>query len=633
MKKAILITFVISLVAAYFGMRFGALVAMQTKFFYGLLFAYEQIIPELLSSPILFDTSPFALSGASIGFLTIWMAFGICLSRPKSFRHGEEHGSAKWGSITQGKAFMDTKNADNNVLLTQHYGLRIHRKKFDLQHDRNLNVLVVGGSGSGKTRYVVKPNLLQLNSSYVVFDPKGTGLLETGHLFAKEGYNIRSINTRNFSQSNKYNPLHYVQTDAQILSFTTCLMNNTEGKKNSTGDPFWDKAERLLYHSLIAFLRDWMPEEDYNLPSLVYLLSLAQVKEEDEDFKSPLDLLFQQIETGKRYVMTSTKENEDTYDEKHRGLRPSSCCESWSWQPSLLVNNRTGVKPGEIGGLRPDQDFALAKYKEFKTGAGKTLKSIIISCLARLEALDISELQEMLGGSDELYLDHLGDADQKTILYVITSDTDRTFSFITAILVWQAVNILCDRALDIYNGRLPQPVQFILDEFANIGTLPDIDRTIAVARSRNIFIMILLQSLSQLSARYDEATSKVIQDCCDTLLFLGGKSNETNKALSDAMGQQTIDQLTFNQSYGKQSSHTKNFQRQSRALMDAAEVGRLPRDQALVLIAGTDPLKDKKYPLERHKRYRFIDPGHKGAVYDCPFDFNQYRKEANKEGD
>ena len=629
-KKTFPIVFITSLLVAYLGMRYASLVATQTTLLDGVIFANEQIVKDLLVNPISFVTSPSALMGAAIGFLGTWIVLGFYLLQPKNFRHGEEHGSAKWGSVAQGRAFMDTKDADNNVLLTQNYGLRLKRKKFDLEHDRNLNVLVVGGSGSGKTRYVVKPNLLQLNSSYVVFDPKGTALMETGHLFKLSGYNIRSINTRNFTQSNRYNPLHYVRTDAQILSFTTCLMSNTEGKKNTTGDPFWDKAERLLYHSLIAFLRDWMPEEDYNLPSLVYLLSLAQVKEEDEDFKSPLDLLFEQIETGRRYVLGKAEKTDSDYDEKHRGLRPSSSQGSWSWQPSLLVHNRTKVRPADIGGLRPDQDFALAKYKEFKTGAGKTLKSIIISCLARLEALDSSELKEMLGGEDELHLDRLGDADQKTILYVITSDTDKTFAFITAILIWQTVNVLCDRALDVYNGSLPQPVQFILDEFANIGTLPDIDRTIAVARSRNISIMILLQSLSQLKARYDDATSKVIQDCCDTLLFLGGKSNETNKALSDAMGQQTIDQLTFNRSYGDKASHTKNFQRQSRALMDAAEIAKLPRDQALVLIAGTDPLRDKKYPLERHRRYRYIDPGHKGAVYDLPFEFSQYRKEVGE---
>lgn len=631
--KSAWVTFALSAVFFILGNRYIEQVAASRRpLFENFIDGLTSLFPAMIENPFHISFETEAMIGGMAFFFIVWLVWLQYLSFIGNYRDGEESGSATWGDEKDGVKYKDTDAEDNNLLFTDKYGLALGRKKFNLELDRNLNVMVIGGSGSGKTRNYVKPNLMQLNSSYFVTDPKGTLLPEMGYLFRDNGYKIKSFNTINFDQSMHWNPLKYVQTDADILSFVNCLIANTSGD-GASGDPFWENAERLLYTALIALLRDWFPKEDYSLSGLLTLLSMAEAREEDESFKSPLDLLFLQIEEGRKYSERKGKtpqpfNDEDPYAvERERGLAVKAATE-WSWEPSRFKRNSDGVEPSESGGLTSDDDFALDNYNAFKVAAGKTLKSIIISCNVRVKPLAIREVRELLK-YDEMELDTLGDPGQKTIIFGILSDTDKTFSFLFAILMWQTIDQLCRKALTDYGGRLPTPVNFIFDEFANIGTIPDIEEKIAVVRSRNIGLSLILQSVAQLESRY-EKTAKTLIDCCDTTLFLGGKSNSTNKEIAEMIGKETISQVTYNQTQGQNASATKNLQIQGRDLIDAAEIGKMSRRKAIVLIAGTNPLMDFKYQPDKHKRYKYIDPGHKGALYDENFDFVVYRKEQAK---
>lgn len=544
----------------------------------------------------------------------IWIAYAHYLMNAGEHRAGEEHGSSRWATKQETTAFSDPRDPDNNIILTRKCRLAMAKKRFDIKTDRNKNVLVIGGSGSGKTRFFVKPNLMQLNASYFVTDPKGTLIGDMGHLFVEAGYRIRTFDTIDFSRSNHYNPLRYIHSEADILTFVECLIKNTTGDKGQAADPFWENAERLLYTALVAYLIYHCPEEDRNIPGLLTLLGLAEAHEEDERYKSPLDMLFDELETGQRLVPGGTS---SAFDAESRDFQ----------------NGRDGFSWVSIGpATTPESDFALSNYKAFKTAAGKTLKSIIISCNVRLKPLSIKEVKELLS-YDEMQLDCLGDESVRTVVFASMSDTNSTFDFIFAMLMWQTMDVLCNTALLRYGGSLPTPVHFILDEFANIGTVPDFERTIAVVRSRNISCSIILQSLSQLKAAYDDS-AQTITDCCDTMLFLGGKSSETNREISEAIGKQTLATLSVNDSRGSNSSTTRNYAKGERDLMQASEVGRLPRDEAIVMISGTFPMRDKKYVLEEHPRYASINPSHSGSKYDDPFDFKQYaRAEAKEVGD
>ena len=552
-------------------------------------------------------------AGICVGVLlvcAVWIAWSYRLTA-KGTRNGEEHGSARWATRAEMRAFGDAKAPDNNIILTKGARLALDRGRFDLKTDRNHNVVVVGGSGSGKTRYYVKPNLMQLNSSYFVTDPKGTLIGEMGHMFAEAGYEIRSFNTIDFAESNRYNPLRYVRSETDVLTFVECLIKNTTGDKDHAGDPFWENAERLLYTALVSYLLAHCPEEDRNLPGLLVLLGLAEAKEEDESYMSPLDVLFAELETGMRFVRTGEPAEADL---ESRAFSNGGGGFSW-------------VRTGEP--TLPEADFSLSNYKAFKTAAGKTLKSIIISCNVRLKPLSIKEVSKLLE-RDEMGLDELGEEGKRTVVFASMPDTNSTFDFLFAILMWQTLDVLCNVALRRHAGHLPTHVHFILDEFANIGHVPDFERTIAVVRSRNISCSIILQSLAQLKSRYKD-DAQTIQDCCDTTLFLGGKSGETNKEISEAVGKQTVSTITFNDSRGSNSSRTRNYNRQERDLIQPSEVGRLPRDEAIVLITGAFPFKDKKYPLERHPRYRHIDPGRPGARHAERFGFASYRTRQKEE--
>lgn len=632
-RSSALGTAILSIVAFYLGDRIGAYIVFGLDMQLG-----NQVmrgLQALIANPLYLDLNMMPLLYGLILCAVVWLVWLRYVVFVGNYRTGEESGSAQWGSEKQGLAFKDQFDSANNLIFTKKYGLAIKKKKFDLETDRNLNVMVVGGSGSGKTRNYVKPNLMQLNANYFVTDPKGTLIGESGWLFTDNGYKVKSFNTIDFSKSQHYNPLAYVKTDADILSFVNCFIMNTNDPKKSGGDAFWENAERQLYTALIALLRDWFPKRDYSLDGLLTLLSLAEASENDEKYESPLDLLFKEIETGKAY-----RKNPAYYAKQRQkrqqaaknavlqrgvvGLQSEADVDEpeYTYQSSMM-KRADGVRPAERGGLSANEDFALSNYKKFKTAAGKTLKSILISCNVRLASCEISDVRELLR-YDEMELDRLGDEDSKMVIFAILSDTDKTFSFLHAIMMWQAIDILCRRANIKYDGKLPRMVNFIFDEFANIGKLPDIEQTIAVTRSRNIAISIILQSMAQLDARYDK-DAKTIIDCCDTTLFLGGKSNSTNKEIAEMIGDETIHQTTFGESHGQSPSGSKNMQIQGRKLIDPAEIGKMSRKDAILLIAGTDPLKDEKYPVESHPNYIYLDPGsNKRCLHDKPFDFKKY---------
>ena len=447
--------------------------------------------------------------------------------------------------------------------------------------------MVIGGSGSGKTRTYVEPNLMQMNASYLVTDPKGTTVRRLGAMLAAHGYDVRTLNTVDFSLSMRYNPLAYVRTQQDVLELVECLIVNTTPKGKSANDPFWENSERLLYCALIGYLTYHCPPEDRTLPGLMTLLSLAEARDEDESFMSPLDVLFRELETGCRCVAAPGAAGGD-------GRSMGGARESVRWVP--------WCDPAT-----PDSDYALGRYRAFKAAAGKTLKSIIISCNARLSALASEELKGILS-ADDMRLDTLGDPGQRAAIFATTSDTNATYSFLLAILMWQAGNVLCERALTAYGGELPTPVHLVLDEFANIGRLPDFERTIAVVRSRNIGVSVVLQSLAQLKSAYGD-DAETILDCCDTTLFLGGKSGSTNKGISEAVGKETVSTRTHNETRGASPSSSSNYQTTERDLIQAAEVGRLDRRRAIVLIAGADPVCDLKYAPERHPRHGELGQG------------------------
>lgn len=559
-------------------------------------------------------TAPIAICAGLLLVCAVWLAYARYLVNSGDRRAGEEHGSARWATRKEMKMFEDASDTDNNIILTRNCQVALAPREFSQKTDRNRNVEIIGGSGSGKTRYHVKPELMQMNASYFVTDPKGTLIGDMGHMFADAGYEIRQFSTIDFAQSNRYNPIEYVRTQADILTFVECLIRNTTGDKDHTGDPFWENAERLLYTALIAYLIDHCPKENRNIPGLLTLLALAEAREEDESYLSPLDMLFDEIETGRRYVNVSGTE---PFDRERRTFDGGGGSYRW-------------ISTGDP--IAPDDDFGLSNYRAFKTAAGKTLKSIIISCNVRLKPLSIKEVRELLA-FDEMDLDHLGDENRRYVVFASMSDTNSTFDFLFAILMWQTLDVLCSTALRRYGGQLPTHVTFIFDEFANAGHIPDFDKTIAVVRSRNISCEVILQSSGQLAASYDKEKAQVIRDNCDITLFLGGKSTETDEEISKAIGKQTLSTLTVNDTRGSHSSSTRNYNTAERDLMQASEVGRLPRDEAIVLIAGANPVRDRKYRLEDHPRYESVDPGHPGARYGQRFDFGDYRNTGKGGGD
>ena len=607
-------TLVIATVFFYLGDRYAeTLVTYPGQIFDHLSDAFLSMWQTIKDAPFALDMTSNSLLFGGACFLIIWMIWLRYVAFIGNYRSGEESGSARWGTLKEGKKFKDLQTEDNNLLFTKNFGLALHRPKFDPEYDRNLNVLVVGGSGSGKTFNYVTPNICQLNTSYFVADPKGTLLKDAGYLFTDNGYKLKSFNTINLDESMHYNPLKYVKTDTDILSFVNCFIMNTNPEGKSSGDPFWENAEKMLYTALIALLRDWFPANDYNMSSLLTLLSLAEARENDENFKSALDLMFLQIEEGKKY-----KQNDGSSPDAagnaglSRSFGTKQADNGWSWVPSKFKRNSDGVKPADCGGLSADEDFALMNYKNFKVAAGKTLKSILISCGARLAPFDIKELRDLME-YDELELDTLGD--QKTALFVILSDTDSTFNFVAALMYSQLFNLLCDKADDFYGGRLPVHVRLILDEFANIGQIPNFDKLIATIRSREISASIILQSQSQLKTIYKDAADTIVGNC-DSTLFLGGKEKSTLKEISELLGKETIDLYNQSENRGSQVSHGLSYQKLGKELMTQDELAVMDGGKCIFMLRGVRPFLSDKYDLTRHPNYRYTADADPKNVFD-----------------
>ena len=562
---------------------------------------------SMAQSGTLLSLEPLPLAIGAACACAVWLVWVRWWERRGRYRKGEEHGSARWATQKEMEAFSDRKDADNNILLTEHAKIRLIDKSHDQRTETNNNVLVIGGPGTGKTRYFVKPNLMQLNANYFITDPKGTLIHDMGWVLEDAGYEIRTFDTIDFDRSLHFNPIEYIKGEADTLRFVECLIRNTTGDDQHSGDPFWENAEKLLYTALISYLLLHCPEEDRSVPGLLSLLALADAREDDEDYMSPLDMLFHEIETGERLMRVAESSG---YDISSREFQPASSGYAW-----VKV-----AKP-----VRPEDDFALASYKQFKVAAGKTLKSIMVSCNVRMKPFDIAEMKELLA-YDEMALDHLGDARAKVAVFCSMSDTDSTFDFVFALLMQQALDTLCEAALSRFSGALPRCVHFVFDEFANIGTIPDFERMITVTRSRNIAVSMICQSLSQLDENYGENNAATIMNACDTLLYLGGKSADTNQKIADMIGKQTVANVSVNDSRGANPTYTHNYGLIERDLMQASEVSRMPRNQALVLINGAQAYLDKKYPLDAHPRRESLEAASKRGA----FDFKRYR--ARREG-
>jgi len=501
----------------------------------------------------------------------LWLAVYLKGKNAKKYRHGMEYGSARWGTPKDIEPFMAPKFADN-IILTKTERLMMSNRPPDPKNARNKNVLVVGGSGSGKTRFWLKPNLLQCHSSYVVTDPKGSIVVECGNALLKNGYKLKILNTINFKKSMHYNPFAYVHSEKDILKLVTTLMTNTKGE-GSGGDPFWEKSERLLLTALIAYLHYEAPVEEQNFATLLEMLNTMQVLEDDEEYQNPVDLLFEELAKKK----------------------PNS--------------------------------FAGRQYKLYKLAAGKTAKSILISCGARLAPFDIQELRD-LTMYDELALDTLGD--KKTALFLIMSDTDSTFNFLISMVYTQLFNLLCDKADDVYGGKLPIHVRCLIDECANIGQIPNLEKLVATIRSREISACLVLQARSQLKAIYKDNADTIVGNM-DSQIFLGGSEPTTLKDLSEMLGKETIDAFNTSDTRGNSPSYGTTFQKMGHELLSRDELAVLDGGKCILQLRGVRPFLSDKYDLTQHPNYKLT------SDYDPKntFDIEKYlnRKEKIHPGD
>ena len=514
------------------------------------------------------------VAGAALVRLAVYLK----AKNAKKYRRGVEYGSARWGRPEDIAPYIDPV-PDWNIPLTRTESLTMTSRPKDPKTARNKNILVIGGSGSGKTRFFVKPSLLQMHSSYVVTDPKGQLLRETGKLLAHGGpkrdengkpvrdkrgkvvyepYRIKVLNTINFSKSMKYNPLAYVRSEKDILKLVNVTIANTKGDGEKSSEDFWVKAERLLYCALIGYIWYEAEPEERNFITLLYLLNACEAREDDETYKSPVDILFDDL------------------------------------------------------AKKQPEHFAVKQYVKFKMAAGKTLKSILVSCGARLAPFDIKELRDIMT-EDELELDTMGD--RKTALFLIMSDTDTTFNFVIAMLQSQLFNLLCDKADDFYNGRLPVHVRCLLDEFANIGQIPNFDKLIATIRSREISASIILQSQSQLKTIYKDAADTIVGNC-DSTLFLGGKEKGTLKEISELLGKETIDSLSQSENRGAQTSHGLSYQKLGKELMTQDDIAVMDGGKCILQLRGVRPFFSDKFDITKHPRYQYLSDADKRNVFD-----------------
>ena len=475
----------------------------------------------------------------------------------KKYRKGMEYGSARWGNAEDIKPYTDPV-FENNIPLTQTERLTMNSRPKQPKYARNKNILVIGGSGSGKTRFFVKPSLMQMHSSYVVTDPKGTVLIECGKLLQRGGYRIKVLNTINFKKSMRYNPFAYLRSEKDILKLVNTIIANTKGDGEKSGEDFWVKAEKLYYTALIGYIWYEAPEDEKNFTTLLEMINASEAREDDEDFQNPVDLMFERLEEK---------------DPEH---------------------------------------FAVKQYKKYKLAAGKTAKSILISCGARLAPFDIKELRELME-TDEMELDTIGD--RKTALFVIISDTDDTFNFVVSILYTQLFNLLCDKADDEYGGRLPVHVRCLLDEFANIGQIPKFEKLIATIRSREISASIILQSQSQLKAIYKDNADTIVGNC-DTTLFLGGKEKTTLKEISEILGKETIDSFNTSETRGRELSHGLNYQKLGKQLMTEDEIAVMDGGKCILQLRGVRPFFSDKFDITKHPKYKYLSDADPKNAFD-----------------
>ena len=513
-----------------------------------------------------------------LGAVLVRLAVYVKGKNAKKYRKGIEYGSARWGTAADIAPYIDPV-PDWNIPLTRTEGLTMTSRPKQPKYARNKNILVIGGSGSGKTRFFVKPSIMQMHSSYVITDPKGQLLKETGKMLLHgapkldengkpvrdsrgkviyEPYRIKVLNTINFSKSMKYNPLAYVRSEKDILKLVNVIIANTKGDGEKSSEDFWVKAERLLYCALIGYIWYEAEPEERNFITLLDLLNACEAREDDETYKSPVDILFDDL------------------------------------------------------AKKQPEHFAVKQYVKFKMAAGKTLKSILVSCGARLAPFDIKELRDIMT-EDELELDTMGD--RKTALFLIMSDTDTTFNFVIAMLQSQLFNLLCDKADDFYNGRLPVHVRCLLDEFANIGQIPNFDKLIATIRSREISASIILQSQSQLKTIYKDAADTIVGNC-DVTLFLGGKEKSTLKEISELLGKETIDSLSQSENRGAQTSHGLSYQKLGKELMTQDEIAVMDGGKCILQLRGVRPFFSDKFDITKHPRYRYLSDADKKNVFD-----------------
>ena len=515
----------------------------------GFTAAFASAAPSFASSDLLIG-----IAGAALIRLLVYVKG----KNAKKYRKGIEYGSARWGTAEDIKPFTDPV-FQNNIPLTQTERLTMNSRPKQPKYARNKNILVIGGSGSGKTRFFVKPSLMQMHSSYVVTDPKGTVLIECGKLLKQRGgYRIKVLNTINFKKSMHYNPFAYIRSEKDILKLVNTIIANTKGDGEKSGEDFWVKAERLFYCALIGYIWYEAPEEEKNFTTLLEMINASEAREDDEEFQSPVDLMFERLEEK---------------DPEH---------------------------------------FAVKQYKKYKLAAGKTAKSILISCGARLAPFDIKELRELME-TDDMELDTIGD--RKTALFVIISDTDDTFNFVVSILYTQLFNLLCDKADDVYGGRLPVHVRCLLDEFANIGQIPKFEKLIATIRSREISASIILQSQSQLKAIYKDNADTIVGNC-DTTLFLGGKEKTTLKEMSEILGKETIDSFNTSETRGRELSHGLNYQKLGKELMTQDEIAVMDGGKCILQVRGVRPFFSDKYDITKHPNYKYLSDYYKKNAFD-----------------
>ena len=510
---------------------------------------------QAFASPLPSFYLPDLLIGLMLG-VALRLAVYLKGKNAKKYRHNQEHGSARWGNQTDIAPYIDPV-FENNVILTQTERLTMNNRPKDPKTARNKNVLIIGGSGSGKTRFWLKPNLMQCHSSYVVTDPKGSIVVECGKLLQKKGYRIKILNTINFGKSMHYNPFAYIHSEKDILKLVTTLIANTKGE-GKAGDDFWVKAETLLYTALIGYLHYEAAEEERNFSTLIEMINAMETREDDEDFQNSVDIMFEKLEK------------------------------------------------------RDPNHFAVRQYKKYKLAAGKTAKSILISCGARLAVFDIKELREVTA-YDELELDTLGD--RKTALFLIMSDTDDSFNFLISMCYTQLFNLLCEKADDVYGGRLPVHVRCLIDEAANIGQIPKLEKLMATIRSREISACLVLQAQSQLKAIYKDNADTIVGNC-DSMIFLGGKERTTLKELEETLGKETIDTYNTGESRGRETSHSLNYQKLGKSLMSMDELAVMDGGKCILQLRGVRPFFSAKYDITRHPNYKYLSDADPKNAFD-----------------